>query len=166
MPNLILMRHAKSSWKIAGQRDHQRPLNKRGQSDAPAMGRRLNDAGWCPDLVLVSDAARTEETWAWMADAFEQPMRVELVSRLYHSGPAEMLAVLKHELRGEETALILAHNPGLEDAVHAWTGEFLTMKTANAVLLEHESPWSVALGRSDWRLSTPILPPSRDTTDV
>lgn len=162
MPNLILMRHAKSSWKQAGQRDHQRPLNKRGQSDAPAMGRRIVDAGWAPELALVSDAARTEETWAWMRDAFEQDVPFQLVDSLYHAGPDEMIAAIEAHVTDEQTVLILAHNPGLEDAVLEWTGEAIVMKTSNAVLLTHVQPWSEALGRSDWRLGTRLIAPSQD----
>ena len=41
MKTLILVRHAKSSWKDAYLLDIDRPLNKRGQRDAPMMGKRL-----------------------------------------------------------------------------------------------------------------------------
>ncbi len=61
---LIVMRHAKSSWKHAGLTDHQRPLNKRGRKDAPRVARALIERGWTPRRVLSSDAARTRETWA------------------------------------------------------------------------------------------------------
>ena len=162
MPRLILMRHAKSSWSQAGQRDHQRPLNARGQHDAPAMGRRLLDAGWVPDLALVSDAARTEETWAWMQDRFGQDVPFALVPALYHATPDAMLEVLRRRIGTEETVMILAHNPGLEEAVESWTGEYTELKTANAVLLEHTEPWSTALGRSDWRLDIKLEPPGSD----
>ena len=162
MPNLILMRHAKSSWKVAGQRDHERPLNKRGQEDAPAMARRIIDAGWAPQLVLVSDAARTEETWAWMRDAFEHDVPFRLVSRLYHAGPGDMITSIEEAVTDEETVLLLAHNPGLEDAILDWTGEAVTMRTSNAVLLSHTLPWKQALGRADWRLGTLLLAPSQD----
>jgi phosphohistidine phosphatase len=41
MKTLLLSRHAKSSWKDPNLPDHDRPLNKRGQNDAPRMGRYL-----------------------------------------------------------------------------------------------------------------------------
>ena len=56
---LILMRHAKSSWKQPGLTDHDRPLNGRGRQDAPAMADALVARGWLPDAVVSSTAART-----------------------------------------------------------------------------------------------------------
>ena len=43
MKELLVLRHAKSSWKHAGLDDHDRPLNKRGQRNAPRMGQLLRD---------------------------------------------------------------------------------------------------------------------------
>ena len=43
MKQLILVRHAKSSWKDAGIEDHDRPLNKRGERDAPYMAQVLKE---------------------------------------------------------------------------------------------------------------------------
>ena len=43
MKKLILVRHGKSSWKDASLDDHDRPLNKRGERDAPYMGKVLKD---------------------------------------------------------------------------------------------------------------------------
>ncbi len=49
---LLIMRHAKSSWSDPGMADFDRPLNKRGQSAAPAMGQRLADAQLQVDIIL------------------------------------------------------------------------------------------------------------------
>jgi phosphohistidine phosphatase len=43
MKTLLLMRHAKSSWKEPELADHERPLNKRGKLNAPRMGRLLRE---------------------------------------------------------------------------------------------------------------------------
>ena len=47
---LLICRHAKSSWQDHVLGDVDRPLNKRGQRDAPEMGRRLHQRGLRPDL--------------------------------------------------------------------------------------------------------------------
>ena len=47
MKTLLVMRHAKSSWKDSEITDHDRPLNKRGKQDAPRMGRRSSEARIC-----------------------------------------------------------------------------------------------------------------------
>ena len=41
MKNLIIIRHAKSSWDVATLNDFDRTLNDRGQRDAPMMAKRL-----------------------------------------------------------------------------------------------------------------------------
>ncbi|MFZ0511734.1 MAG: hypothetical protein WAM14_09025 [Candidatus Nitrosopolaris sp.] len=41
MKSVLILRHAKSSWKNPDFTDHDRPLNKRGKGDAPRMGRLL-----------------------------------------------------------------------------------------------------------------------------
>jgi phosphohistidine phosphatase len=41
MKSLLILRHAKSSWKHPELTDHERPLNKRGKRDAPRMGELL-----------------------------------------------------------------------------------------------------------------------------
>lgn len=161
MTRLILMRHAKSSWKEPGQSDHQRPLNARGRRDAPAIARLLVQMGWTPELAVVSDAARTEETWAWMHGELGGEPTVQLASPLYHGALGEIIDVLRLQLNGEATVLALGHNPGWEDAVAALSGRHLRMKTANAALLSHSEPWEVALRRRDWRLDGLLTPPDR-----
>ncbi|MCB9669272.1 MAG: histidine phosphatase family protein [Alphaproteobacteria bacterium] len=163
MTRLILMRHAKSSWKDATQTDHQRPLNGRGRDDAPYMARLLAEKGWAPDLALVSDAARTEETWAWMAGEFESEPSALLLPALYHGGLRDIRRALEDRVRSESTVLVLGHNPGWEEAVELLTGRAVTMKTANAALLSHKLGWADAVGRLDWRLHTILTPKGRPT---
>ena len=62
MKSLLLLRHAKSSWKEAELADHERPLNKRGRADAPRMGRLLMEQDLVPDLILSSTAKRARQT--------------------------------------------------------------------------------------------------------
>ena len=59
---LVLLRHAKSAWPDVP--DHDRPLARRGQRDAPVIGRWLSDSGLLPDQVLCSTARRASETLA------------------------------------------------------------------------------------------------------
>src|SRR5262245_30773186 len=88
---LMLMRHAKSSWKSPAQTDHARPLNKRGRHDAPRVGKRLAQDGWVPDRVVSSDSRRTRETWERMERYFPDA-RVSFTRALYGGGPTELRA--------------------------------------------------------------------------
>ena len=83
---LIIMRHAKSSWNSPAATDHARPLNKRGQHDAPRVGTALVEQDWTPDLVLSSDSQRTRETFAGMTESFPGGIEVRFLSSFYHGG--------------------------------------------------------------------------------
>ncbi len=110
MRRLILLRHAKSSWAEADQRDIDRPLNDRGRRDAPRMGAWLRGNGYLPDLALVSVAERTRQTWEGVASTLGQGP-VEFVEALYHASAERMLAVLRGAQGG--TVLMLGHQPGI-----------------------------------------------------
>lgn len=107
---LILMRHAKSDWD-AGLDDFERPLNQRGRDAAPAIANWLVDHGHRPDVVLVSGARRTVETWERMASAMPETVTVQSVPALYHSGPATILSVLHRQ--SAPSLMLIAHNPGI-----------------------------------------------------
>ena len=62
MKLLSLLRHAKSSWKDTSLVDHDRPLAKRGERNAPRMGRLLKDEKLVPDLIVSSTARRARDT--------------------------------------------------------------------------------------------------------
>ena len=106
---LIVTRHAKSSWDDPLMADFDRPLNKRGQRSAPAIGAWLKDQGWVPDEILSSPAQRTRETVAGLG--FDAP--VIWIDALYHGGPGTMLGAL-HRATGTTVALV-GHNPGIAE---------------------------------------------------
>lgn len=160
MIRLVVMRHAKAQAAIEGMSDHARPLDARGRKDAPRVASDLVHAGWEPQLALVSDAARTEETWAWMAERFRAFTPFSLVPSLYHGTVHDLRAVVRARVTTETTVLALGHNPGWEDALEALTGRRRALKTAEAALLAHRRPWREAIERSDWQL-VGLLGPDR-----
>ena len=64
MKTLLVLRHAKSSWKEEAKDDHDRPLNKRGKADAPLMGELLRTQDIVPDQIICSTARRAPLTAA------------------------------------------------------------------------------------------------------
>ncbi|MEW6598570.1 MAG: histidine phosphatase family protein [Pseudomonadota bacterium] len=114
MRRLILFRHAKTEAQAQSGQDFDRRLTERGHSDAALMARLLADQGLSPDKVLVSAAARAQETWAAMSAAFPKA-EAETQARLYLA-PAEVLIQAAEDEVEADTVLILAHNPGLHDA--------------------------------------------------
>ena len=119
MKRLTLVRHAKSDWSLAGQADWDRPLNKRGQRDAPEMARRLRSRRLKPDLILSSPAVRALTTASVMARELKVPAAsVRQDERLYLASPADLIAVIR-ELGGESKHLmVFGHNPGLNECAN------------------------------------------------
>lgn len=107
---LILMRHAKSSWSDPSQGDFDRPLNGRGKKSAPAIARWLCQKGYLPDLVLVSGARRTVETWERMAGQLPEAIDVKTARELYLAEPWVILDVLQRQTH--QSIMMIGHNPG------------------------------------------------------
>jgi phosphohistidine phosphatase len=136
MKTLLVLRHAKSSWREAELADHDRPLNKRGKRDAPRMGELMRAEGLLPDLILTSSARRALTTAELVAEASGYDGEIQVSRDLYAAGPEEFidaLCALPDEL---ETVMVVGHNPGLEELVEALTEESSAMPTAALAQVE------------------------------
>ncbi len=157
---LLMMRHAKSSWDSGVDSDHQRPLNKRGRRDAPAMATWLIDNDAVPEFIVSSDACRTVETCERMLPTFEangQEPKVLFEESLYHAPANEWEDVLV-EIGGDvQRVMFLGHNPGAAEFVGKYSGEHHTMPTAAIAFFEFAvSQWdeckpSNAILHNVWR---------------
>ncbi len=130
MKQLLILRHAKSSWQDSNLDDHDRPLNRRGQRDAPRMGRLLSDEGMVPDRIVSSTALRARTTAEEVAAAGGYRGAVTLSRELYLASPREFLRLLREVDDACTSVLVVGHNPGMEELVLALTGEDETMPTA------------------------------------
>jgi phosphohistidine phosphatase len=130
MKTLLLLRHAKSSWDDPELDDHDRPLNARGRRDAPRIGRLVRDEEIAPDIVLCSTAERARETAEAVAEATGYSGEVRFLRALYLAGPREIVAALKGLEPDVETAMVVGHNPGLEELVQSLTGQSEHLPTA------------------------------------
>ena len=160
MQTLLIMRHAKSSWTSDATTDHARPLNGRGRRDAPKMGQHLATRGLIPELVLSSDSQRTRETWSGFASALSTQPIVQFEPSLYHGGYfalRDLLVDLPSHLR---CVMAIGHNPGWSDLVSTLTSTFVTLTTANVVVLTLDSPdWATAAyAEGQWDLEALYRP--------
>ncbi|HNP18046.1 MAG TPA: histidine phosphatase family protein [Fulvivirga sp.] len=122
MKILYLVRHAKSSWEDQSLSDFQRPLNPRGERDAPDMGHRLMKMGIMPDLMLSSPAVRAITTCETIADQLGYAKdQIEKDKAIYHAGEFKLLEVV-HEINDHVKSLMLfGHNPGITEFANALT---------------------------------------------
>jgi len=116
MKTLYLMRHAKSSRKDGSLEDFDRPLNKRGEHDAPFMGKMMNQKGIILQEIISSPAERALSTARLFCTGIEFPhQNVKIDNNLYASSSSAMLVVIKNVNINVESVLIIGHNPGLTD---------------------------------------------------
>jgi phosphohistidine phosphatase len=137
MKTLLILRHAKSSWKDPSLADHDRPLKKRGRRDAPRMGQLIQEEGLVPDLILSSTARRARDTAEAVADNCSYDGELIMTRDLYHSGPEDYLYVLQN-LEGDDhdRVMVVGHNPGLEDFLELLTDEYERLPTAAMAQVE------------------------------
>jgi phosphohistidine phosphatase len=129
MKTLYLIRHAKSSWDDLDLADFERPLNERGEKDAPRMGKRLKEKNVSPDLMLSSPAKRALETCKVFAKTLGYAERkVKTDRRLYHADEDQLLNVIREieDLNDkDEVVMIFGHNPGLTEFANSLLDETL-----------------------------------------
>ena len=114
MKRLILVRHAKSSWKDPQLPDFDRPLNKRGQHDAPMMGKRLAGRQCLPDLMISSPARRAITTAQEIAREIGYPKtRILIESSIYEATVSVLMSVLHDIDNSHDHVMLIGHNPGL-----------------------------------------------------
>jgi phosphohistidine phosphatase len=130
MKTLLLMRHAKSSWADGDLADHDRPLNERGETASLRMGRLLVELGLRPDVLVHSTALRAVQTAERVVRAAGLSLALDSRRDLYLAPPRTYLAVARELPDDVECALLVGHNPGLEELVSSLAGEHQRMPTA------------------------------------
>jgi len=148
MKTLLILRHAKSSWKVPDLSDHDRPLNRRGKRDAPRMGRALKERGLVPDLVISSTATRAKDTASAVAKHSGYKGKRIRFESLYAAEPGAYLAVLRELTDNYQRVLIVGHNPGVEELIELLTGEIHIVPTCTLAQIEFDiEKWSDTLHR-------------------
>ena len=126
MKTLHLLRHAKSSWDHPGLSDRERPLNKRGERDAPLMGKALS-GGMSPMSIAVSPARRAQLTLAGLCRGWPAlGAAVHCTEEdLYTFSSEDLWQWIMGQQRASQALFIIAHNPALTDLVNTLTGHYV-----------------------------------------
>lgn len=111
---LYILRHAQA-MNAAGQTDKQRPLSPRGLEDASALARAMDAKGYKPDICVYSSALRTTQTFETLSAAIQIPLLGQGVDALYNAPAPVILSNLEMIDEAHESALIVAHNPGIHE---------------------------------------------------
>ena len=111
--NLVLTRHAKSSWDNLNLTDHDRPLNRRGREEAKLIAKYLATYEYTYKTILCSTSKRTSETLEIFLNYIHKVDQVNYLSYLYHAS-AETIRKEIMTLDTGGTYMLLGHNPGIE----------------------------------------------------
>ncbi len=112
---LLILRHAKSSWKDKKLDDHDRPLNKRGRREAIKMGEYLKKMNMMPDTIITSSALRAIETTKYTCRYSGYNNLVEVNFSLHQGGIDAYINALTAVANDKQKLLIIGHNPDLEE---------------------------------------------------
>lgn len=116
MRQIFLLRHAKSSWALAGLEDFERPLNERGEKAAAAMGHYMSRQGLIPEIVLCSPALRTRETLEGLKGGLGHALAkvpVDFNDAIYEASFIDLLTVLRGVDKEYKRILMIGHCPGI-----------------------------------------------------
>ena len=142
MKKLILLRHAKSSWKDASLDDFDRPLNRRGKKDAPIMAHKLAMRKIKIDLTISSPANRTNETAKIFANILGCESEIIFNDKLYEASYKEILKVINLIDDKYQNVLLVCHNPGITNLVNYISDYFIeNISTSGIVGLSTNSSW-------------------------
>ena len=138
-----VIRHAKSSWADAQQKDFDRPLNKRGNADGPKMQAWLAEQKYKAQWLWTSDAKRALATSEFVKGAFGLAAdHVEAVHKLYGASADALLDLIRRTPVDVENVAVVAHNPGLTTLVNSLAGHVtVNLPTFGVVRLHCDSPW-------------------------
>ncbi|MBB6609907.1 histidine phosphatase family protein [Pontibacter sp. Tf4] len=140
MKTLYILRHAKSSWEFEELSDHDRPLNKRGRTDATLMGRELSSRGVLPELIVSSPAVRAITTATLVGrELGYDPDDVVIDDRIYGADKNTLLEVVQETPLEHENMMIIGHNEAITDFANMLSPEVVgSIPTAGIIALTFE----------------------------
>jgi len=144
MKTLYILRHAKSSWEFEELSDHDRPLNKRGRTDAPIIGNELASRNVAPDRIVSSPAVRAISTATLVAKELGYETDDILVDERIYGADKNMLLDVVQETPVEINSIMLVgHNDALSELANLLSPQSVgSIPTTGVVALEfHCESW-------------------------
>lgn len=113
MKKLFIIRHAKSDWDNPQLDDYDRPLNKRGKTNAPFMGKLLAEKGIQPDLIIASPSLRTMTTAELIAKEVGYIKAITPNQYIYEAYVSALQEIVQYIYDDNDTVFLVGHNPGV-----------------------------------------------------
>jgi phosphohistidine phosphatase len=137
---LLLVRHAKSSWKQPALIDRQRPLTPRGRQDARRMAKLLHKKGVRPELIVSSPARRAVQTARIFAKRLHyRRAQITIEEQLYEATPRQLIALIQRLDEGRRCVLLFGHNPELTQLARRWSRRMTHLRTCAVARFEFQA---------------------------
>lgn len=136
MKTLLILRHAKSDRGDPSLADHERPLNKRGEQDAPQMGKLIKDENIVPELIISSSALRARMTAELAAKACQYSKDILLDGAIYADGVDSYIELLKNVPDRYNRVMVVGHNPDLEYLIQIFSQKTEPFPTSGLALFD------------------------------
>jgi len=143
---LLILRHGKSDWDNNTD-DFHRPLKKSGVEAAQKIGRFLLEHELIPDHIVSSPALRALGT-AMEVVRMMGPQNIHEDDNIYEAGVDELLEVVGEIPESCDRALIIGHNPGLDELLlylatvpQRFYKDWKLMTTATLAIVDLPSGW-------------------------
>lgn len=119
MKTLYIVRHAKSSWEYEGIADIDRPLKRRGITDAHLMSKYLAKTIDRPDVFISSVANRALHTGVIFCQNFNYPFsNLQIKKELYSFSDGYLVKTVKALDDSFGSAIIFSHDHGINTFVN------------------------------------------------
>ena len=146
---LLLLRHAKSSWDSDAPTDFERPLAKRGRKAAPRVGKWLKSQGLVPEQIISSPAERARQTTLAVAEVLalgDDQLCWE--AQIYDASQSTLVEVVRSCPESLQRVMLVGHNPGFEELLEWLCAEATPqppdgklLPTAAVAVMELASSW-------------------------
>jgi phosphohistidine phosphatase len=158
MRTLLVFRHGKSDWGADYDRDHNRPIAKRGRRASKLMGKYLASIDSIPDQVLTSSATRARQTVDLASESGRWGCPVRVTEQLYGASIDGVIDEIRSEPDTTHTLLIAGHEPTWSSVVSALSGRSIGhFPTAAIACIEfdigHWSEIDYESGRLAWHVT-------------
>ena len=140
MKNLILIRHAKSSWE-APLHDKDRPLTNQGMKDAHLVSSSISDYVPKTYIIWSSSAERASETAMIFAQNISYPIEsIDYKDELYTFDENKLEKVIKSCNNDIESVILFGHNEAITNFVNKFGDVFIdNVPTSGLVWLQFET---------------------------
>ena len=160
MKRLILIRHAKSSWKDMSLSDFDRPLNKRGMANGEFMSDLLSKKIKSVDAFFSRSSKRTILTSKFFIDKINvNKERIYYGENLYHASSNYLIEFISSLKNSFSTVIIVGHNPGFTYISNYFLGNmFYNMPTCGIVIIDFKlNDWK-NIGQKNGKLFYKMFP--------